>query len=84
MGTSIVEAGSDSLNRLTLFTYKFRHPRYHQWVVLDCAAPTRELALASALRFLKRENRALARVGKWRCQLPTHVNHMRSEPSPPD
>lgn len=65
---------------LTLYTYKFWHPRYRSWVTLDCAASSRENALASAIRFLQRENRRLRRAGKLRCQLPGHVNFMRAEP----
>jgi hypothetical protein len=62
---------------LRLYVYRFWHPRYRQWATLDCTAENQELALASALRFLRRENRRLLRVGKRRCQLPTHVNSMK-------
>lgn len=61
---------------LTLFVYRYFSPVYHQWVTLDCAAATRELALRSAQRFLQRENRRLAKAGPRRCPVPRHVNHM--------
>lgn len=62
---------------LTLYTYRFWHPAYRNYVTLDCAAENRELAQASAMRFINRENRRLARSGKSRCQLPNHINHLR-------
>lgn len=68
---------------LTLFTYRFIHPVYRQWTTLDCAAVSREAALASAQRFLRRENRRLRRCGISpkirRFAVPNHLNDMRVE-----
>jgi hypothetical protein len=62
-----------------MFTYRFWHPSYHNYVTLDCFATDQVAALASAVRFIRRENRRLARFTTKRCQLPTHPNSMRPE-----
>lgn len=64
---------------LTLWTYRFLHPGYRQWVTLDCAAVSREAALASAVRFLQRENRRLKKAGGRLCPVPHHINFMHAE-----
>jgi hypothetical protein len=63
---------------MTRYTYRFWHPRYRDYVTLDCPAETKAAAMVSAVRFLRRENRRLHKAtgGKWRVQLPRHESFM--------
>lgn len=63
---------------LRLFTYRYYHPGYRQWQTLDCAAVTIDGALASAVRFIRREHRRLKKYGLG-LQFPAHVNCMKRE-----
>lgn len=65
---------------LILYTYTAFHPFYGNTVTVDCAATDPATALASAQRFVRRQNRDLARwksPGKMR--VPQHVNDMKRE-----
>lgn len=48
--------------RLFLFTYRYLHPSYAEYLTLDSAAPDREAALQSARRFIRRENTRFRRA----------------------
>jgi hypothetical protein len=65
---------------MRLFTYRYWHPVYHQFLVLDCAAVDANAALCSAVRFIARENRRLKKIkATLRCQIPSHPSFLRAE-----
>ncbi len=66
---------------MRLWTYRYWHPTYKEWVILDCCAETVEAALRSAVRFTRRQNRRYKRLDiPWRVFVPGHVFWMRPEP----
>jgi hypothetical protein len=66
---------------MMLFTWRFFHPLRNTDITLDCAAETRELALASARRFIDRENARYKRLGiDVRLPIPTEPEQMTLEP----
>jgi hypothetical protein len=65
---------------LKLYTYRYWHPTYHEFCTLDCVADTPDAALASAQRFLKRENRRMVKAKvERRVQVPYHVSWIKEE-----
>lgn len=65
---------------MTLFTYRYWHPVYREYVTLDCAAETRELAQVSAVKWIRRMNRRLRKAGvAARAQIPSHVSFLKEE-----